>query len=135
MVSGAEAFADFIRDGDSATGPYVGEVKHGYENGKEEDWVELTPNNGTTVRIPVFSDRIFRNPENYPLVSFLFAGVPTTAVDPTGIFTNLSGLNKYLWAGAGSSTAPQPPLPWPHPYKFQEIQNSFPPKQPRDLLA
>lgn len=107
-ISGAEAFAALVKNGDPATGPFIGEVHHGYENGESGDWVELTPKGGETIRIAVFSDRIFRDPENYPLVSLLFAGVPVEAVEATGIFTNLYGLNKYLWAGAerANITAP-----------------------------
>ncbi len=110
-VWGGEGFVRLIRQGeDLSSGPFSGKVRHGHEDGRGEDWVELTDKRGKTVRVPVFSDLIFRNPENYPLVSFLFAGVPIAALDGTGLkeLTERSGLSKYLWAGADRVTLPNP---------------------------
>jgi phosphoglycerate kinase len=97
----SDMLADFLQGRDYVQGVYEADIATG------KDWIDI---NGK--RSIVFSSRVsqaFREPENYPWGTFIFAGVPINlAVDATGNFTDEKGLNKHLIAGAGQAwvTAP-----------------------------
>jgi len=97
----SDKMADFIKGRDYVQGAYDGDVQTG------KDWIEI---NGK--RSIVFSSRVsqaFREPENYPWGTFIFAGVPVDlAVDATGNFATKKKLDLHRKAGAGQAwvTAP-----------------------------
>ncbi len=89
----SEELADFLAKGDNVQGPYQGEIRYG------TDWIEL--NGRKTIVFSKKVDNVFREPENLPWETFLFAGIPVmVAIDATGKFLTEEGLNKHRKAGA-----------------------------------
>jgi phosphoglycerate kinase len=86
----ARRLAELLNEKDYVQGRYPGTVEFG------NDWVELDGK-----RSLVFSHEIFRDPGNYPWKCFLLMGIPIhVAIDATGRFNNLDGVNRHRRAGA-----------------------------------
>lgn len=107
-VSGpdAERLAKLVGQRDYIQGAYKGTVSY------DKDWLELVPEQKAgepglseeelkRKKFPVFRHRVFRSPENLPWGSFMFAGIPIhVALDSTGKFNNVDGVNRHRRAGA-----------------------------------
>jgi len=86
----ARRLAELLNEKDYVQGRFPGTVDFGV------DWIELDGR-----RMLVFSHPVFRDPGNYPWKCFLFAGVPIhVAIDATGRFNNVDGVNRHRRAGA-----------------------------------
>jgi len=86
----AKRLAELLNEKDYVQGRYPGTVQYG------RDWIELDGR-----RSLVFSHPIFRDPANYPWKCFILAGMPVhVAIDATGRFNNLDGVNRHRRAGA-----------------------------------
>ena len=89
----AEQLADFLKEGDTVQGPFKGGIKHG------RDWIEM--DGKRTIILSNRVDETFRNPANFPWISFLLAGIPVdVALDATGQFLTEDALNSHREAGA-----------------------------------
>jgi phosphoglycerate kinase len=86
----ARRLAELLNEKDYVQGRYPGTVEYGH------DWIELDGK-----RSLVFSHPVFRDPGNYPWKCFILAGIPIhVAIDATGRFNNLDGVNRHRRAGA-----------------------------------
>ncbi len=86
----AKRLAELMNEKDYVQGRYPGTVQYG------RDWIELDGK-----RSLVFSHPVFRDPANYPWKCFILAGMPVhVAIDATGRFNNLDGVNRHRRAGA-----------------------------------
>lgn len=86
----ARRLAELLNERDYVQGRYPGRVDYGH------DWIELDGK-----RSLVFSHGVFRDPGNYPWKCFLLMGIPIhVAIDASGRFNNLDGVNRHRRAGA-----------------------------------
>ncbi len=86
----ARRLAELLNEKDYVQGRYPGTVACGH------DWIELDGK-----RSLVFSHEVFRDPGNYPWKCFILMGIPIhVAIDATGRFNNLDGVNRHRRAGA-----------------------------------
>ncbi len=86
----AERLAQLLNENDYVQGRYPGKIEYG------RDWIDLDGR-----RSLVFNHPVFRDPGNYPWKCFILAGIPIhVAIDATGRFNNLDGVNRHRRAGA-----------------------------------
>ena len=86
----AERLAQLLNENDYVQGRYPGKIEYG------RDWIDLDGK-----RSLVFSHPVFRDPGNYPWKCFILAGIPIhVAIDATGRFNNLDGVDRHRRAGA-----------------------------------
>lgn len=102
-VGSLRGLAKLLR-ADPTAGPFQGRIA--FKAG--EDRLELTPKGGSTHAIAILSHEVFRDPENFPSVSFLLAKIPILAVEATGQESTFHFMRKLSRSGAESVVLPNP---------------------------